>query len=217
MDTYHFCRLGHRYLANSDYLAAKTWVGPTGLYTSFINLTGTNVCVSLKIFPEVAECWASGIPCWRILWLWLLWHILLIWPHTSPCDSKLLFCSHGHWVYCMPCDLACYCFYLTLFLLLYFSLFFLFFCLLHNSVSLVSVWSFHYVLFFYDFLWKCSDIWCHTVWFCMWCSPVMMCAAFYCLFFCLELVFWSNVFLILWYCLCYHFYVFLWVFLSEMY
>ena len=52
MNAYHSCMLGHSYFANPDYLVFKAWIRVKILFSIFINLTGTNVCMYVESFLE---------------------------------------------------------------------------------------------------------------------------------------------------------------------
>ena len=54
--------LAWSYFSSPDYLVIKAWIRTTMLFPSFIELTGTNVCMYGKIVPRVVGYRASGIP-----------------------------------------------------------------------------------------------------------------------------------------------------------
>ena len=62
MGTYYSCMMAHGYFAGPDYLAVKVWVRTTVLFTSFLKLTGTNVCMNVKVFPWIVGLGSRNTP-----------------------------------------------------------------------------------------------------------------------------------------------------------
>ena len=62
IDSYCSSMLGHRSFSSPNYLDVKVWIRATVLFPSIIYLTGTNLCVHVKIFPGVVMYQAKGLP-----------------------------------------------------------------------------------------------------------------------------------------------------------